>query len=77
MTPPVDGADFLAALVASCFLGALPPVDFLAVCLVRAMAKMETFGFGFGLLGPTRAKLELNELELEMGWGKEEEVAEN
>ena len=31
----------------------------------------------FGLLGPTRAKLELNELELEMGWGKEEEVAEN
>ena len=75
MTPPVDGADFLAALVASCFLGALPPVDFLAVCLVRAMAEIETFGFG--LLGPTRAKLELNELELEMGWGKEEEVAEN
>ncbi|CAA6672756.1 unnamed protein product [Spirodela intermedia] len=31
------GADFLAALVASCFLGALPPVDFLAVCLVRAI----------------------------------------
>ena len=29
------------------------------------------------VLGPTRAKLELNELELEMGWGKEEEVAEN
>ena len=53
MTPPVDGADFLAALVASCFLGALPPVDFLAVCLVRAMsemevkfwAKMESFGY--------------------------------
>ncbi|KAF8080613.1 hypothetical protein N665_0932s0013 [Sinapis alba] len=38
-TPPVAGADFLAALVASCFLGALPPVDFLAVCLVRAMSK--------------------------------------
>ena len=37
MTPPVDGADFLAALVASCFLGAFPPVDFLAVCFVRAM----------------------------------------
>jgi hypothetical protein len=36
-TPPVEGALFLAALVASCFLGALPPVDFLAVCLVRAM----------------------------------------
>ena len=33
----VDGADFLAALVASCFLGALPPVDFRAVCLVLAM----------------------------------------
>ena len=37
LTPPVEGADFLAALVASCFLGAFPPVDFLAVCLVRAM----------------------------------------
>merc|ERR1711994_459408 len=36
-TPPVDGALFLAALVASCFLGALPPVDFLAVCFVRAI----------------------------------------
>jgi hypothetical protein len=33
----VAGADFLAALVASCFLGALPPVDFLAVCFVRAI----------------------------------------
>ncbi|KAJ6681104.1 hypothetical protein OIU74_019558 [Salix koriyanagi] len=27
-----------AALVASCLRGALPPVDFLAVCLVRAIA---------------------------------------
>ncbi|KAL7083543.1 hypothetical protein ACP275_14G170500 [Erythranthe tilingii] len=36
-TPPVAGADFLAALVASCFLGALPPVDLRAVCLVRAI----------------------------------------
>ncbi|RCV33728.1 hypothetical protein SETIT_7G105500v2 [Setaria italica] len=36
-TPPVAGADLRAALVASCFLGALPPVDFLAVCLVRAI----------------------------------------
>merc|ERR1712224_951651 len=36
-TPPVDGADLRAALVASCFLGALPPVDLRAVCLVRAM----------------------------------------
>ena len=26
-TPPVAGADFLAALVASCFRGALPPVE--------------------------------------------------
>ncbi|WZY79129.1 hypothetical protein YC2023_025513 [Brassica napus] len=40
-TPPVAGADFLAALVASCFLGALPPVDFLAVCLVRAITKSD------------------------------------
>jgi hypothetical protein len=34
---PVAGADFLAALVANCFLGALPPVDLRAVCLVRAI----------------------------------------
>jgi hypothetical protein len=27
-------------LVASCFLGALPPVDLRAVCLVRAMAPL-------------------------------------
>ena len=27
----MDGADLRAALEASCFLGALPPVDFLAV----------------------------------------------
>jgi hypothetical protein len=33
----VAGADLRAALVASCFLGALPPVDFLAVCFVRAI----------------------------------------
>ncbi|CAA6667643.1 unnamed protein product [Spirodela intermedia] len=37
-TPPVAGADFLAALVASCFLGALPPVDLRAVCFVRAIS---------------------------------------
>merc|ERR1719239_715134 len=37
LTPPVAVADFLAALVASCFLGAFPPVDFLAVCFVRAI----------------------------------------
>ncbi len=35
--PPVAGADLRAALVASCFLGALPPVDLRAVCLVRAI----------------------------------------
>ena len=40
-TPPVAGADLRAALVASCFLGALPPVDFLAVCLVRAIANVQ------------------------------------
>jgi hypothetical protein len=31
---PMAGADFLAALLASCFLEAFPPVDFLAVCFV-------------------------------------------
>lgn len=33
----MDGALLRAALVASCFLGALPPVDLRAVCLVRAI----------------------------------------
>lgn len=31
-TPPAVGADFRAALVASCLRGALPPVDLRAVC---------------------------------------------
>jgi histone H3 len=37
LTPPDYGADFLAALVASCFLGYLNPVDLRAVCLVLAI----------------------------------------
>ena len=37
LTPPVAGALFLAALVASCLRGAFPPVDLRAVCLVRAI----------------------------------------
>jgi hypothetical protein len=41
LTPPVAGADLRAALVASCFLGAFPPVDFLAVCFVRAIGRVE------------------------------------
>lgn len=41
LTPPVDGALFLAALVASCFLGAFPPVDLRAVCLVRAILYLQ------------------------------------
>ncbi len=40
LTPPVAGADLRAALVANCFLGAFPPVDFLAVCLVLAILKV-------------------------------------
>jgi hypothetical protein len=36
---PVEGAVFLAALEASCFRGAFPPVDFRAVCLVRAIVR--------------------------------------
>jgi len=41
LTPPVAGALFLAALEASCFLGALAPVDFLAVCFVLAIASFD------------------------------------
>ena len=37
LTPPVAGALFLAALVANCLRGALPPVDLRAVCFVRAI----------------------------------------
>ncbi len=33
------GADLRAAFVASCFRGALPPVDLRAVCFVRAIVK--------------------------------------
>merc|ERR1711981_1546956 len=44
LTPPMAGADFLAALVANCFLGAFPPVDFRAVCFVRAI-----FAFRFDI----------------------------
>ncbi|KAH6777378.1 K+ transporter 1 [Perilla frutescens var. hirtella] len=39
----VAGADFWAALVAICFLGALPPVDlkaFKAICSVRNEEKL-------------------------------------
>ena len=47
-TPPVAGADFLAAFVASCLRGAFPPVDFRAVCLVRAMVlSMSIIGLCF------------------------------
>jgi len=42
-TPPVEGALFLAALVASCFLGAFPPVDLRAVCFVRAIIQPQRF----------------------------------
>ncbi|CAL6376959.1 unnamed protein product [Bathycoccus prasinos] len=48
LTPPVAGADLRAALVASCFLGALPPVDLRAVCLVRAIVGKGGKGLGKG-----------------------------
>ena len=41
LTPPVAGALLRAALVASCFRGAFPPVDFRAVCFVRAILSLE------------------------------------
>ena len=49
-TRPTDCCDVMndlnwrALLVASCFRGALPPVDLRAVCLVRAMTDLETVG---------------------------------
>jgi hypothetical protein len=43
LTPPAEGADFLAAFVANCLRGAFPPVDFLAVCFVLAMIELVRF----------------------------------
>ena len=43
LTPPVAGADFLAAFDANCFLGAFYPVDFLAVYLVLAILIIPLF----------------------------------
>ena len=40
---PSAGALFLAALVASYFLGACHPVKFLAVCFVRAIAMIQLY----------------------------------
>jgi hypothetical protein len=49
MTLLVEGADLRAALVASCFLGAAPPVDLRAFCFVRAMAKVPVLNSGVNL----------------------------
>ena len=46
-SPPVAGADFRAALVASCLRGALPPVLLRAVCLVRAIFVHLVFNYEF------------------------------
>ena len=43
LTPPVAGALLRAALVASCFLGAFPPVDLRAVCFVRAIVDIQKY----------------------------------
>ena len=43
LTPPVVGADFLAALDANYFLGAFYPVDFLAVYFVLAILYLSDF----------------------------------
>ena len=49
-SPPVAGADFRAALVASCLRGALPPVLLRAVCLVRAIFVNFDFQLGNSLI---------------------------
>lgn len=45
LTPPEVVVDFLAAFVAICLRGALPPVDLRAVCLVRAICGVCGGGF--------------------------------
>ena len=58
LTPPVAGADLRAAFVASCFLGAFPPVLLRAVCFVRAICNfrlLEVICFSeIASLGPLR-----------------------
>jgi hypothetical protein len=49
MTLVVKGADLRAALVASCWRGAAPPVDLRAFCFVRAMAKVPVLNSGVNL----------------------------
>ena len=67
LTPPVAGADLRAALVASCFLGALPPVDLRAVCFVRAillpllkLCVLLSFGLLWNLCGIQSSSAEPN-----------------
>ena len=61
-TPVVEGALLLAAFVASCFLGALKPVDLRAVCFVRAMVwtppYLPSFSFGWSLANEAMLALE-------------------
>ena len=49
-TPPVlgafSGSAFRSALMAKVFRGAFPPVDFRAVCLVRAMTELGSEDLG-------------------------------
>ena len=54
--PPADGIAFLAAFVANSLRGAFPPLDFLAVCLVRAMVACcgNDGGCNFALLTSVR-----------------------
>ena len=39
--PPAEGALLCAALAANAFIGAFPPVDFRAVCFVRAISAVK------------------------------------
>ena len=66
MTPPVAGALLRAALVASCLRGALPPVDFLAVCLVRAILEIERQAEDFTMLQMTEKNKTDSELPADL-----------
>ena len=54
LIPPLTGAVFLAVLLAICFLGALAPVFFLAVCLVLAIlaVNLRNYDYYFESLAP-------------------------
>jgi len=67
---PLVGALFLAAFVANCFRGALPPVLLRAVCLVRAMVSLQRPRKGRIRLGGLESPVEAGERDSTLGMSR-------